>query len=139
MQNLAAALATALQGTQTSPVLARVPKFLLVPLFQYMLARDRKNHSRGDIPIEKIIPTMHHDMQLAKATEGTIQSFGTTDADVLLMGGSKSPPYLRLALDGLEAVLPRAQRVEFRGLNHQAPDNGEQPTRIAFRLREFFA
>jgi hypothetical protein len=135
----AAASVTALKGTQTSPVLARVPRFLLVPLFRYMLAQDRKNHPSGDIPIEKIIPTMHYDVQLAKDTEGTIQSFRAVDADVLLMGGSKSPPYLRLALDELEAVLPRRRRVELPGLDHQAPDNSEQPSRVAAKLREFFA
>jgi pimeloyl-ACP methyl ester carboxylesterase len=137
--NPAAALVTALKGTQTSPVLARVPRFLLVPLFRYMLAQDRKNHPSGDIPIEKIIPTMHYDVQLAKDTEGTIESFRAVDADVLLMGGSKSPAYLRLALDELEAVLARSRRVEFPGLDHQAPDNSEQPSRVAAKLREFFA
>jgi pimeloyl-ACP methyl ester carboxylesterase len=105
-QNPAAALATALKGTQTSPVLARVPRFLLVPLFRHMLGRDRKSHPSGDIPMEEIIPTMHYDVQLAKDTEGTIRSFDTIDADVLLMGGSKSPPYIRLALDELEACSP---------------------------------
>jgi pimeloyl-ACP methyl ester carboxylesterase len=49
------------------------------------------------------------------------------------------PPYLRLALDELEAVLPRRRRVELPGLDHQAPDNSEQPSRIAAKLREFFA
>ena len=138
-RNPAAALATALKGMQTSPALAMVPRLLLVPLFRYMLAQDWKGHPSGDIAIEDIIPTMHHDVQLAKATEGTIQSFSVIDADVLLMGGSKSPPYLRLALDELEAVLPRAGRVEFRGLDHQAPDNSEQPERVASELRKFFA
>ena len=138
-RNPAAALATALKGTQTSPMLARVPHFLLVPLFRFMLDRDRQNHCRDDIPLEDIIPTMRYDVQLSKDTEGMLPSFATIDADVLLMGGSKSPPYLRLALDELAAVLPHAQRVELRGLDHQAPDNSEQPERVAAALREFFA
>jgi pimeloyl-ACP methyl ester carboxylesterase len=135
----AAALATALKGTQTSPILASAPSFLLAPLFRFMFAQDRKNHPRGDIPLEDIVPTMRRDVQLAKDSEGALQSFGAVDADVLLMGGGKSPPYLRLALDELEAILPRAQRVEFRGLDHQGPDNSEQPTVVAAKLREFFA
>jgi pimeloyl-ACP methyl ester carboxylesterase len=138
-QDLAAALATALKGIRTSPVLSKVPRFLLVPMFRYMLAQERKNHPSDDVPIGDIIPTMHHDGLLAKNTDGRLQSFGAINADVLLMGGSKSPPYLRLALDELCAILPRARRVQFRGLGHQAPDDSEQPARVAAELRDFFA
>lgn len=55
------------------------------------------------------------------------------------VGGSESPPYLRLALDELEAILPSVRRIELRGLDHQVPDNSEQPAVVAARLREFFA
>lgn len=137
--NPAAALATALKGTQTSPLLAKAPIFLLAPLFRFMLAQDRKHHPPGDIPLADIIPTLRHDTQLAKDTEGAIQSFGAVEAEVLLMGGSESPPYLRLALDELEAILPSVRRIELRGLDHQGPDNSEQPAVVAARLREFFA
>jgi hypothetical protein len=101
-------------------MLAKAPHCLLAPLFRILLAQDRKHHPSGDLPLEAIIPTMRHDVQLAKDTEGVIQSFGAIDADVLLMGGGKSLPYLRLAVDELEAVLPDARRVAFRGLNQRA-------------------
>jgi hypothetical protein len=55
------------------------------------------------------------------------------------MGGSEPLSYLRLALDELEAVLPRRRRVELHGLDHQGPDNSEQPARVAAELRKFFA
>jgi hypothetical protein len=55
------------------------------------------------------------------------------------MGGGKPPPCLRLALDELEAILPQARRIEFRRLDHKGPDNSEQPTTVAAKLREFFA
>jgi pimeloyl-ACP methyl ester carboxylesterase len=135
----AAALATALKGTQTSPILARAPSFLLAPLFRLLLARDRKHCPSGDIALADIIPTMRQDVQLAKDTEGAIQPFAAIDAKVLLMGGGKSPPYLRLALDELEAILPRARHVEFPSLDHQGPDNSEHPAVVAASLREFFA
>jgi pimeloyl-ACP methyl ester carboxylesterase len=138
-RNLAAALATALKGIRTSPRLARVPKFILVPLFRYMLAQDGKSHPAGDIPLEEIIATMPYDVRLARDTDGRLPSFSALDADVLLMAGSEPLPYLRLALDELEAVLPRRRRVELPGLDHQGPDNSEQPARVAAELRTFFA
>ncbi len=69
----------------------------------------------------------------------TYRQLGEGPVSFLLMGGDKSPPYLRLALDELAAALPHARRIEFRGLNHQGPDNSEQPAVVAAKLREFFA
>jgi hypothetical protein len=61
---------------------------------------------------------------------------------VLLLGGSKSPAYLKGALDALENVLPHVNRVEFPGLNHAASwntDKGGQPEPVAQELHRFFA
>jgi hypothetical protein len=137
--NLAAAMATAMKGLLVSPVLNWVPHVVLVPLFRYMVARDRTHHPRGDVPMSTIIPTMHFDIELVKETKGAIPSMGAIGADMLLMSGSRSPAYLKRALDELAAVLPRAGRIEFPGFNHTAPSNGERPERIAAELRRFFA
>jgi hypothetical protein len=51
----------------------------------------------------------------------------TQDAAAQDRAGRKSLPYLRLALDELEAILPRARRIEFHDLDHQGPDQSEQP------------
>jgi pimeloyl-ACP methyl ester carboxylesterase len=136
--NLAAALATALKGTRVSPVVRRVPRFILVPLFRRMLERDRTHHPSGDVAIETVIPTMHFDMQLVKETRDAIPSMRSIGAEVLLMEGSRSPSFLRHSLDALEAVLSRARRITLPGLDHTAPSNGEQPARVAAVLRRFF-
>jgi hypothetical protein len=47
-------------------MLAKAPHCLLAPLFRILLAQDRKHHPSGDLPLEAIIPTMRHDVQLAK-------------------------------------------------------------------------
>ena len=60
-------------------------------------------------------------------------------ADVLLLGGSKSAPYLRHALDALGGVLPNAQRIELPGVGHLAADNGGKPEIVATELRAFFS
>ena len=61
---------------------------------------------------------------------------------LLLLGGSKSPAFLKVALDALEKVLPHVTRVEFPGLGHAASwntDRGGQPEPVAQELRRFFA
>jgi hypothetical protein len=58
---------------------------------------------------------MRFDMRLVKDIEKVpLDNFKVMRADVLLMGGSKSPKYLRLALDALAHLLPHAKRIEFR-------------------------
>ena len=57
---------------------------------------------------------------------------------VLLLGGSKSPPYLKRTLDDLSSVLPNTRRVDFLGVGHLAADNSGKPERVAQELRRFF-
>ena len=95
--------------------------------------------SRDDVPLQTLVPTMHYDAQLVLETEGTLHTFASTPADVLLLGGSKSPAYHKTSLDALASVLPRAQRVELAGCGHLAPDNSGDPGRVAQELRSFFA
>ncbi len=79
------------------------------------------------------------DAQLVLQTEGTLHTFASTPASVLLLGGSKSPAYLKTFLDALASVLPQAQRAELAGGSHLAPDNTGDPERVARELRSFYA
>lgn len=69
----------------------------------------------------------------------TLHTFASTAAQVLLLGGSKSPAYLTTSLDALASVLPRAQWAELADCGHLAPDNSGDPARVAQALRPFFA
>jgi len=60
-------------------------------------------------------------------------------ADVLLLGGSKSPSFLTHTLDALSRVLPNVERVELQGLSHGAALDGGKPERVAQELQRFFA
>ena len=67
--------------------------------------------------------------------------FRTIQQDVLILGGSQSPAYLKTALDALEKTLPHASRVEFPGLNHGASgntDRRDRPDLVAKELTRFF-
>jgi pimeloyl-ACP methyl ester carboxylesterase len=128
------ALITALKGMRADPVMSRLPRFLLRPLFA--LAPTSKTADADDIPIRDLVPTMHYDTELVRETADTTASYATIGADVLLLGGSKSPAYLGTALDALEHVLPHSRRVTLPGLGHTGPE--DQPERVAELLRPFF-
>ncbi len=76
---------------------------------------------------------------LVTETEGRLPAFSAILAEMLLLGGSKSPAYLKTTLDALAGILPKARHIEFAGCGHLAPDNSGQPERVARELRAFFA
>ena len=139
---VAAAMITGMKGAQLGPPLLNLmPRWLLERLTTMMMAGEEKKAGADDVTMRMLAPTLHYDFQLVVETDGALARFGDLPADVLLLGGSKSPAYLTAALDALEKVLPRARRVEFPGLGHEASGNADrrgQPARVAQELRRFF-
>jgi len=140
---VAAAMITGMKGAQMGPpMLNLIPRWLLERMTTMMMASEDKKASGDDVTMRMLAPTLHYDFQLVIAMEGALESFRTLPAEVLLLGGSKSPAYLTRALDGLEKVLPHATRVELPGLGHEASGNTDRrgdPERVAQELRRFFA
>lgn len=139
---VASALITGMKETQMGPpMLNLMPRWLLERLTMMMLTSEEKKAVRDDVTMRMLAPTLHYDFQLVIEMVGTLESFSAVRADVLLLGGSKSPAYLKAALDALEKVLPHVRRVEFPGLGHEASGNTDrrgQPVRVAQELRKFF-
>ena len=140
---VAAALVTAMKGARMGPPIFNVmPRWLLERLTKMAMAGEDKK-ARGDyVTMRMLAPTLHYDFQLIVEMSGAPESFKAMPAEVLLLGGSKSPAYLKAALDALEKVLPHVKRIEFPGLNHAASwntDRGGQPEPVAQELRRFFA
>jgi pimeloyl-ACP methyl ester carboxylesterase len=140
---VAAAMITGMKGAEMGPpMLNLIPRWLLERMTTMMMASEDKKASGDDITMRMLAPTLHYDFQLVIAMEGALESFRALPADVLLLGGSKSPAYLTRAVDALEKVLPHVARVEFPGLGHEASGNTDrrgQPERVAQELRRFFA
>jgi len=140
---VAAAMITGMKGAQMGPpMLNLIPRWLLERMTTMMMASEDKKASGDDVTMRMLAPTLHYDFQLVIAMEGALESFRTLPAEVLLLGGSKSPAYLTRAVDALETVLPHVTRVEFPGLGHEASGNSDrrgQPERVAQELRRFFA
>jgi pimeloyl-ACP methyl ester carboxylesterase len=127
--------------TGGSPAGRAALRVLLWPLRKAAQRNQAPGDAAGpdDVPLRTLVPTTHYDAQLVLETEGTLHTFASTPAAVLLLGGSKSPAYLKTSLDALASILPRAQRVELAGGDHQTPDNSGNPERVAQELRSFFA
>jgi hypothetical protein len=91
--------------------------------------------------MKELAATLHHDFQLVVSMNEKLESFRDIRQEVLLVGGNKSPLYLKVALDTLERILPTFKRVNLPGLNHAASwnsDRGGNPRPVAQVLKSFF-
>jgi pimeloyl-ACP methyl ester carboxylesterase len=136
---VAAALVTSTKGTQMWG--HTMPRWLLELAAKMIMASEDKKAKGNDVTTRKLAPTLHYDAQLIIESKGAIESFKTIRTDVLLMGGSMSPDFLKAGLDALEKVLPDSRRVEIPGAGHGASgntDRGGKPKVVAQELRRFF-
>ena len=145
---VAAALITGMKAARLGPpIFDLIPRWLLERMTQTMLAAADRKAGPDDVTVRMLAPTLHYDFQLVLDSQGGLDTFGEIRADLLLLGGTKSPAFLRASLDALERVLPRAKREALAGLGHAASGNaddpmtgrGADPQRVAQELRRFFA
>jgi pimeloyl-ACP methyl ester carboxylesterase len=143
---LAAAMITAMKATQMGPrIFNLIPRGFLELLTNKMMESEDKNAKSGDTTMRMLAPTLKHDFQVVAEMNGKLETFGAINKEMLLLGGSKSPKFLKVDLDALEKVLPNAARVEFSGLGHAAAWNYDKqrnpdgnPERVAQELKRFF-
>ena len=140
---LAAALITGMKAAQMGPrIMNAMPRWLLELITNMAMKSEEKKGSGGSVPMRELATMLHYDFQLVVEMSGKLESFRTIGAEVLLLGGSRSPAYLKVVLDALEKVLPRVTCIELPGLDHAASwntDRGGQPGPVAQALRCFFA
>ena len=151
--DLASALATVIRSVEPGPWILRImiPTWIMASLLRFFVMKSNgeikdeggqtraREEQRLQVPIEALVPTFHYDAQIVMEARGNIERFKGIRAQVLLLGGSKSPAYLKDALGRLEKVIPKVRRVELRGENHVAAANDGNPVRVANELRKFFS
>lgn len=116
---VAAALITAMKATQMGPRAMRaMPRWLLERMVNMQVRRQESQAKTGGANMRTMAGTLHYDFSVVAEMSGRLDEFRGVKADVLLLGGSESPAYLKAALDSLERILPRAKRTEFSGLDH---------------------
>jgi pimeloyl-ACP methyl ester carboxylesterase len=136
----AAALVAVLKGTADRSFLKYVPRFALVKLIGTAMKRADKHRLPGEASeLFDLIPTVHFDAITVQEATGSLDRFATLSCEVLLLGGTRSARELTAALNGLNAVLPNAQRVVLKGVGHTAADNGGKPHLVSAELRSFFS
>jgi hypothetical protein len=121
------------------PIFRRIPRWILERLTGSMM--DKKS-APDDVTMRMLAPTLHYDFQLVNEMKDSHERFKAIQADVLLLGGSASPAYLKTGLDTLAKVFPHAKRVEFAGVGHGASGPrtmGGKPEVVAQELRPFFS
>jgi hypothetical protein len=132
-----------MKGTQMGPPIFNViPRRLLELLTNMAMKNEDKKAKDYDVTMRMLAPTLHYDFQLVIEMAEKLESFKDIRAEVLLLGGSKSPAYFKVALDALEKILPLVTRIEFPGLGHGGSGNtnrGGKPQRVAQELCRFFA
>ncbi|GAA3092175.1 alpha/beta hydrolase [Nonomuraea salmonea] len=132
--NVPAALVTGMKAAELGP-----PVFNLVPRKLLELLTRRMLKGPG-ATFAELAPTLRQDLQLAREAAGDLERYRAVRQEVLLLGGTRTRPYLRAALAGLEEVLPHATKVLMEGLDHSATSNTAdrgRPGRAAEEIRRF--
>ena len=143
---IADALVTSLRVTKIGgPMVNIMPRSLLVSVTEKGMAAEDANAHPGDVTMRRLAPTFHYDAQLILGMAGKAESLRGVSSRVLLLGGTKSPRWLRDALDRAARVLPHAERVILPGLDHSGSTNVSmmnrtgRPDLVAQQLKRFFA
>jgi len=92
--------------------------------------------------LNELVPAMRYDFNVVVSMDQRLNDLHDINTPVLLMGGNRSPDYLRAALVALKAILPNAQSIELADADHSAPWNDDlngRPAQVGRPLREFFA
>jgi pimeloyl-ACP methyl ester carboxylesterase len=138
-----AAMITAMRGAEMGPAWFRaLPKALTARLVRMGMAQESKRPAGAYPTMRELASTLHADFAVVAESSGRLDDYRSIRAEVLLMGGSKSPAYLKRALADLASVLHAAKRVELEGLDHAASWNSDvrgHPGPVATELRCFFA
>jgi hypothetical protein len=142
----AAALVSGMKGAQLGPAIFNaIPRWLLELLTTMGMNQEEKQARPGDVTMRSLAPTLHYDFRLVAEMADSGKKFKTLQKDVLLLGGGRSPAWLKTALDLLEKTLPHAGRIEFPGLDHggssdiSSTNRSGRPEAVAAELRHFFA
>jgi pimeloyl-ACP methyl ester carboxylesterase len=138
-----AALMTAMEGAEMGPALFRaMPRWLTERLTDMMLRQEDRKGAGPYPPMRTLAAALRLDLQLVVEMSGREEPCRAIPAEVLLLGGSRSPGYLKAALGRLEGLLPHVSRVELPGLDHAASWNVDRrgnPLPVARELRRFLA
>ena len=137
---LHAALVTAGRTVRLNRTIGIVPRPLLQLGTKRFLRQEQRKGTGKYTAISELIPAMRYDFNIVGDMDQKVGMFKTLKKEVLLLGGSQSPRYLKEALTALAGVLPNARRQNFDAMDHSGPwnsDRGGKPAPIAQAISQF--
>ncbi|MFO0600558.1 MAG: alpha/beta hydrolase [Myxococcaceae bacterium] len=136
--DLGAAMAAAGKAVGLMPWMRFVPDAALDFAVRSILARQPA--------LAEMVPTLQFDFSVVSEMHGKTAEWSAIRRPVLLLGGSKSPPYLLGDLQTAQALIPGAERVVLDGLDHGSPwtrhpqrNARGNPARVAEEIRRVCA
>jgi pimeloyl-ACP methyl ester carboxylesterase len=125
------AMTTILVGLEVGPLWLRMlPRRLVAAMMRKFAEDDAED-------VVKLVPTVRHDFRIVEEGSVNREWFKAIPGAVLLIGGRKSPRYLKEALSALGDLLPHAEKVLMAGANHNS--STDSPELVVPALREFFS
>jgi pimeloyl-ACP methyl ester carboxylesterase len=141
---ISAAMVTAMYATGLAPsFLNYVPRRLLETLTDWGLSREDKKGPGRYPKLRELVPSLRYDFVVVADACERAQEFGANISaghNVLLMGGSTSPQFLKDALLVLGKRVPNARLVTIQGVGHGGAWNADRrgkPEKVAAAVREF--
>ena len=139
-------LVTGMKLGRFGPAAVRaMPNRLLEPLVKHVMKAEQKAGTGGYASMAELGEAFRYDFVVVQSINGSIAKFKGVKQPVLLLGGSKSPDFLKRALDELEQIIPDATRVDITGADHAAAWNVDRrrnphgnPTAVARVLKTYF-
>jgi hypothetical protein len=132
------AIVTTIKGSGTPKSWARIPRALLAPFLSLGMRVEARRVRGDDVPLQDLLPTIHHEIELVKKTEGTLDDYRGVAADVLLLYGSNTHSMFKVTAKALQSVLQHAMCIELPELDHRSVQDYGKPERIAPLLQVFF-
>lgn len=142
--DLASALVSAGRLVGIAPLPVRIlPKSLARVLTGLVISSEARKEVAPYLTLQELLPSMRYDFADVQFMNEPrkLERLGSIDIPLLLLSGARSPGYLRQAIRNLNRVLPRAQHIEFHGLDHSGAwnkDRGGKPAEVAPALASFF-
>lgn len=138
--NVAAATATMVKdfGVQFGlpKIITGMPHPVLELIFKLYLNTERVKGD--DVPFNVLIPSFHYDYALVDEEKDKLDKFEFVNAEVLLIGGTESPQFLKNTMKKLYKTLPHVEHLEISGLSHTGPLTTGDPELVANKLKKFF-
>ena len=132
--NSAVALAIFFKGLRLHWT-GRLPVWVLAAFSRLMM------RTQDGREMAELLPTIVWEIEEIRRLDQaglTYERYQNIQAETLLLGGSRSPDYLRKVLPVLADVIPQACMLEFPGFGHNAPDQ-DAPEVVAAEIRKFLS